>query len=93
MGARHAVRTPMRAWRMATGDRARMVVRKGGPRRMNQRAQAGLGVRVRRDRDAGDTQRRRGRRVPERPVPANPFQVALFDRANLHKVEQKWSEE
>jgi hypothetical protein len=62
-----------------------MAVRKGGPRRMDQRVGASLGVRVRRDRDAGDAQRRRGRRVPERPVPANPFQVALFDRANLHK--------
>jgi hypothetical protein len=66
MSARHAVRTPMRVWRVVTGDRARMVVRKGGPRRMNQRAQAGLGVRVLRDRDASDARRLRGRRVPER---------------------------
>jgi hypothetical protein len=66
MSARHAVRTPMRVWRVVTGDRARMVVRKGGPKRMNQRAQAGLGVRVLRDRDASDARRRRGLRVPER---------------------------
>jgi hypothetical protein len=30
-----------------------MAVRKGGPRRIDQRAKAGLDVRVRRDRDAG----------------------------------------
>jgi hypothetical protein len=68
-GARLAERRGRRGTthaRVATGDRARMAVRKSGPRRMDQRAQAGLSVRVRRDRDAGDARRRRGRRVPER---------------------------
>jgi hypothetical protein len=67
MGAWRAVRTtargwpsgmvgatpPVRAWRVAIGERAGMVVRKCGPRRMDQRAKAGLGVRVQWDRDAG----------------------------------------
>jgi hypothetical protein len=64
-----------------------MVVRKGGPRRMDQRAKAGLGVRVWRDRDVS-------RCVTSRAWARSAlfeFRLALFELVFLKIFELKWS--
>jgi hypothetical protein len=103
MGARSAVRTvargwpsgevgatpPVRAWRVATVDRARMTVHKGGPRRMDQRAKSGLSVRVRRDRDAGQCATPTSR--PWARSALFEFRLALFEPVFLQIFELKWA--
>jgi hypothetical protein len=80
---------PVRVGCVARGEWAWMAVRKGGPRRIDQRAKAGLGVRVRRDRDAGRCVTPASR-AWARPA-LSKFRLALFEPVFLQIFEQKWS--
>jgi hypothetical protein len=105
MGARRAVRTtvrgwssgmvgatpPVRAWRVATRERAGMVVRKGGPRRMDLKTEAGLRVRVQRDHGAGRCVTPASRAMSRAWARSTPFKIclALFERVFLQIFEPK----
>jgi hypothetical protein len=86
LAEQHGRRDAARA-RVATEERAGMAVHKGGPRRMDQWAKAGLGVRLQRDRGAGRcaTSRAWARSTPFK------IRLALFERVFLQIFELKWS--
>jgi hypothetical protein len=73
-GAAHA--------RVAIGETAGMAVRKGGPRRMDQRAKAGLGMRVQRDSSASRCATPASRTTSHKWARPGPFEIrlALFER-------------
>jgi hypothetical protein len=83
---------PVCAWRVATWETAGMAVRKGGPRRMDQRAKAGLGMWVQRDSSVGRCATPASRTTSHAWARSAPFEIrlALFERVFLQIFELKW---
>jgi hypothetical protein len=76
--------------RVAHGERVRMAVRHGRPRRTDHRTEAGLGVRAQHGRGASNARRRRDG-AHSGCQGLKPFRLAPFDRVFLQIFQLKWT--